>query len=125
MPIYEYHCPKCKKDVSIFFLSFADAGNGAAICPDCGSKKLERILSKVAVIKERQTAAKASQSARNVVKDDNPKELANTMTKAIRESSADYGDDFKEVKSRLEKGESATSVEKSMRKRVGETMQTH
>jgi putative FmdB family regulatory protein len=125
MPIYEYHCPKCKKDVSIFFLSFADAQKGSAICPECGSKKLERILSKVAVIKERQTTTKASLPEQNIVKDDNPKELAGVMNEAARKSSEDFGDDFKEVKSRLEKGESAASIEKSMRKRVGESMQTH
>ncbi len=125
MPIYEYHCPECKKDVSIFFLSFSDARNEAAICPECGSKKLERILSSVSVIKERPAGPQVAKTAQNISKEDDSKELAGTMNKAARESSADYGDDFKEVKSRLEKGESATSIEKSMRKRVGESMQTH
>ncbi|MFI5322484.1 MAG: zinc ribbon domain-containing protein [Thermodesulfobacteriota bacterium] len=125
MPIYEYHCSICKKVVSIFFLSYSDARNEATLCPECGSAKLERILSSVSVIKERQMGPQVAGTTQNIVKDDKPKELANAMSEAVRESSADYGDDFKEVKSRLEKGESATSVEKSMRKRVGESMQTH
>jgi putative FmdB family regulatory protein len=93
MPIYEYRCNDCEKEVSIFFLSFADAQSEEALCPECGSKRLER-------------------------------SLARTMDDAARKSSANYGDDFKEVKSRLEKGESATSIEKSMRKRVGESMES-
>jgi putative FmdB family regulatory protein len=110
MPIYEYYCPKCKKDVTIFFLSFSDAREETAICPECGEKNLERILSSVSVIKERRSGSQAADNAHNSVKGEDP---------------ADFGDDFKEVKSRLEKGESPTSVEKSMRKRVGESMQTH
>ena len=125
MPIYEYYCPKCKKDVSIFYLSFSDAQKGAAICPECGYEKLERILSSVSIIKERQTGYQAAKTTQNIPKGDDSKELAGVMDKAVRKSSDDYGDDFKEVKSRLEKGESATSIEKSMRKRVGESMQTH
>jgi putative FmdB family regulatory protein len=125
MPIYEYYCPKCKKDVTIFFLSFSDPREETAICPECREKNLERILSSVSVIKERRSGSQAADNAHNSVKGEDPGALASTMNKAAGESSADFGDDFKEVKSRLEKGESPTSVEKSMRKRVGESMQTH
>jgi putative FmdB family regulatory protein len=123
MPIYEYRCQGCEKEVSIFFLSFAEARNEEALCPECGSKNLERIVSGVSVLKEKKPVAQ-NPSHRSTFKEDDPGSLARTMDDAARKSSANYGDDFKEVKSRLEKGESATSVEKSMRKRVGESMET-
>jgi len=47
------------------------------------------------------------------------------MRREKSKSSQNYGDDFKEVAHRLEKGENANSVEKSLRKRVGEEMETH
>ena len=123
MPIYEYLCNDCEKEVSIFFLSFADARSEEALCPECGSKKLERIVSGVSVLKEKKPVAQTP-SYRSTFKEDDPGSLARTMDDAARKSSANYGDDFKEVKSRLEKGESATSIEKSMRKRVGESMES-
>lgn len=125
MPIYEYHCHDCEKEVSIFFLSFSEAEKETAICPECGTKKLERVFSSVSVVKGSRPSGPQAPAPINNTKEDNPKELASTMNTAARSSSADYGDDFREVKSRLEKGESAVSVEKSMRKRVGESMQTH
>ncbi|MCL4245812.1 MAG: hypothetical protein KJ002_11890, partial [Candidatus Dadabacteria bacterium] len=101
-----------------------DARNEEAVCPECGSGKLERIVSGVAVLKEKKPASRTSSSGGAAHKEDDPGSLARTMDDAARKSSADYGDDFKEVKGRLEKGESATSIEKRMRKRVGESMDT-
>ena len=39
MPIYEYYCSDCSKDVSIFFLSYTEAVQTTATCPECGNKK--------------------------------------------------------------------------------------
>lgn len=124
MPIYEYHCSECKKDVSILFLSFSEADEKEPICPECGNKKLERLLSSVALIHKKTNSTK-SKSPKDITVNEHPKSLASTMRKSSSKSRADYGDDFKEVANRLEKGESSTSIEKSLRKRVGEGMQTH
>ena len=124
MPIYEYECHDCEKEVSIFFLSFSDAENEEALCPECGSKKLERIVSGVAVLKEKKPVAQTPSSGSSTHKAEDTRSLARTMDDAARKSSKGYGDDFKEVKGRLEKGESSTSIEKRMRKRVGESMDT-
>ncbi|MGD9652511.1 MAG: zinc ribbon domain-containing protein [Candidatus Dadabacteria bacterium] len=124
MPIYEYECHDCEKEVSIFFLSFSDAENEEALCPECGSKKLERIVSGVAVLKEKKPVARTPSSGGTAHKAEDTRSLARTMDDAARKSSKGYGDDFKEVKGRLEKGESSTSIEKRMRKRVGESMDT-
>ena len=42
------------------------------------------------------------------------------MRSSMRKSGQDYGTEFKEVAHRLEKGESANSIEKSLRNRSGE-----
>ncbi|MEE9238865.1 MAG: zinc ribbon domain-containing protein [Thermodesulfobacteriota bacterium] len=124
MPIYEYFCSDCNKDVSILFLSFSEAIENNPACPDCGNKKLERLLSKVSIAHNKKEPDTFKTPTINSNLED-PKSLADTMNKTSSNSKADYGDDFREVAGRLKKGESATSIEKKLRKRVGETMETH
>ena len=126
MPIYEYHCKDCDKDVEVFFLSLSDASEKTPECPDCAGVKLERIISSVSVVKENDPSAGHSTSSQKQkpYKEDT-KSLSDAMKKAERGSKGGYGDDFKEVAGRLEKGESSTSIEKKMRDRVGEKMGTH
>ncbi len=42
MPIYEFHCEKCKRDSEILVRSSNWKG---AACPHCGSKKLSKKFS--------------------------------------------------------------------------------
>jgi putative FmdB family regulatory protein len=44
MPIYEYACHGCRKKVSVFQRSVSTVT--AARCPECGSEKLDRLISK-------------------------------------------------------------------------------
>ncbi len=44
MPMYEFYCRDCKKDVSVI-LTMKEREAGAATCPKCGGKKLETVLS--------------------------------------------------------------------------------
>lgn len=125
MPIYEYHCSECSKDVSIFFLSYTEAKENTPSCPDCGNKKLERLLSQVSISQNtKEIQANKTTTTKNSDLED-PKSLAREMDKGISNSKADYGEDFKEVKGRLEKGETPVSIETKMRKRVGEKMSSH
>ncbi|MHC4563026.1 MAG: FmdB family zinc ribbon protein [Planctomycetota bacterium] len=41
MPIYEYHCLSCEKDVELLVRT----ANARPECPECGSKELERLFS--------------------------------------------------------------------------------
>ena len=126
MPIYEYHCEDCDKEVEVFFLSFTDAESVAPECPGCGGRGLERIISSVAVVKENAPpeSEPESKQAQKPYREDT-KALAETMRKAERGIKGGYGDDFKEVAGRLERGESSESIEKKMRDRVGEKMGAH
>jgi putative FmdB family regulatory protein len=41
MPLYEYHCQACQHDVEVLVRNSQEKPE----CPDCGSKKLEKLLS--------------------------------------------------------------------------------
>lgn len=43
MPLYSYHCTKCDKDVELLINS-----SDTPVCPACGGKKLERLVSRTA-----------------------------------------------------------------------------
>ncbi|MBI2527593.1 MAG: zinc ribbon domain-containing protein [Candidatus Rokubacteria bacterium] len=40
MPLYEFYCEKCKKEVSMT-LTIGERDRGEYTCPGCGSKKLQ------------------------------------------------------------------------------------
>lgn len=125
MPIYEYNCRDCKKTFSILFLSISEADSEEALCPECGKKNLERLVSGVSVIKGSSKPGKNQPVKSEKTSSNDPTSLAQTMNKESSKSGRDYGDDFKEVKHRLEKGENPDSIEKTLRKRVGEEMGVH
>jgi putative FmdB family regulatory protein len=40
MPLYSYHCGRCDKDVELLIGS-----SGTPVCPGCGGRKMERLVS--------------------------------------------------------------------------------
>ena len=38
MPIYKFHCPKCKKSFELLLVRF----DAKAVCPQCGNDKIKR-----------------------------------------------------------------------------------
>lgn len=121
MPIYEYNCPRCRKEVSIFFLTLSEALKEKPACPECGSKKLGRVMSNISSVSKADDVKKTGvPNAADGTED--TASLARAMRESSRKSKADYGEQFREVAGRLEKGESSKSIEKTLRKRVGETM---
>ena len=129
MPIYEYDCFGCNTLVEIFFRSFADLETKEIICPTCEGTNLERRISQVSVVNtnKRDYPGQSTATASAQTTDDklDSKVLAQTMHRTERTAGQDLGAEFKEVANRLEKGETATSIEKSLRKRVGQSMGTH
>lgn len=127
MPIYEYVCDDCQSQVEIFFRSFADLETKEPVCPECQGQHLTRLISKVAVVEggSSQAATGSPANASGTAVKDDSQTLAQTMRQASQAAGQDLGSDFKEVAKRLERGESAHSVETSLRKRVGEKMGPH
>lgn len=122
MPIYEYICSDCRSQVEIFFRTMSELETKEPVCPECQGRNLERLISSVAVVQSGPPKAAGQTAA--TVKDDS-RALARTMRQAGQTAGQDLGRDFNEVAKRLERGEKATSVEKSLRKRVGEKMGPH
>ncbi|MFN8639448.1 MAG: zinc ribbon domain-containing protein [Dehalococcoidia bacterium] len=49
MPIYEYRCDDCDRVTSVFVRSVTSSVE--AVCEHCGSKRLQRMMSRVARVK--------------------------------------------------------------------------
>ncbi|HKQ32877.1 MAG TPA: zinc ribbon domain-containing protein, partial [Thermodesulfobacteriota bacterium] len=124
MPIYEYHCPGCNKEVSIFFLTVSEAEAEKPACPECGSRNLGRLISNISAVSKPDNAKKKDAPEKSPAAVEDTAALARVMRDEGRKSKTGYGEQFGEVTARLEKGESSESIEKSLRKRVGETMET-
>jgi putative FmdB family regulatory protein len=43
MPHYEFHCEKCRKDVTMV-LSISQRERGDYTCPECGGKQLQPLM---------------------------------------------------------------------------------
>jgi putative FmdB family regulatory protein len=43
MPLYEFHCDKCRKEVSLT-LSMSEKEKGDVKCPQCGSSELRALV---------------------------------------------------------------------------------
>ncbi len=125
MPIYEYQCDDCQNQVEIFFRSFSDLDTKTPTCPECQGQNLERLISNVAIVEGGDSVTNLPNTSASATVTNDSKTLAQTMRRASQKSGQDLGNDFKEVASRLERGESARSVETSLRKRVGEKMDPH
>ena len=43
MPLYEFFCDKCEKEVSVT-MTISERGKGRATCPHCGSHELRPLM---------------------------------------------------------------------------------
>ena len=122
MPIYEYTCNDCKRRVSLLWRSFADAADRQAACPRCGSARLTRLMSRVALLRSEESRldSLADPSAMSGLDENDPKSLARFMRKMASETGEDLGSEFDEVVGRLEAGEDPEAIEKSMPELAGE-----
>ena len=122
MPIYEYQCEDCQAQVEIFLRNFAERDTKEIACPRCHGHKLERLMSRVSLVNSvAQIPASGGAAMQSSSNQSDPEALAQTM----RRAGKNMGRDFNEVAGRLERGESPTSIETSLRKRVGEDKGAH
>jgi putative FmdB family regulatory protein len=116
MPIYEYHCPDCRKRVSVFFRTFSEASDAAARCPRCNGANLRRLVSRVAVLKSEESRLEnmADDSYMAGLENEDPRALASFMRKMSDEMGEPMDSEMNEVVQRLERGESPEAIEESM-----------
>jgi putative FmdB family regulatory protein len=116
MPIYEYDCPDCRRRVSLFFRTFADADMDAAVCPACQGTNLRRRISRVTVLRAEGSGldSLADDSFMSGLEQEDPRAIAGMMRKMSDEMGEPLDPEMHEVVQRLERGESPESIEQSM-----------
>jgi len=101
MPIYEYRCLACKKRTSVFVRSMSSAVSAA--CEHCGSKKLTRLISRVAV--HRGGVDFDDPAAIDDIDESDPRAVARWARRMRDEMGEDMGPEFDEMVGRMEAGE--------------------
>ena len=122
MPIYEYRCADCRRRMSVFFRTFAEAEQGQPTCTHCGSQHLTRLVSRVRVIRSEESRLDDLSDMDDFpdVDENDPRSLGRWMRKMSEETGEDLGPEFDEVVGRLEAGENPEEIEKSMPELMGE-----
>lgn len=106
MPIYEFRCLACKRRTSIFVRSVSSPVR--AKCEHCGSARLARMISKVAV--HRGGIDFDDPSSFDDIDEDDPKAMARMMRQMGEESGEALGPEFEDMIGRIEAGEDPDAV---------------
>ncbi len=95
---------------------FAEAEGKQPTCPRCGSANLERLVSRVRVIRSEASRLEdlSDPSFLSDLDENDPRSMARMMRRMADEVGEDIGPEFDEVVGRLEAGESPEEIEKSM-----------
>jgi putative FmdB family regulatory protein len=122
MPIFEYRCQACGKRTSMLFRSMSAVNHARAVCTFCSSKRLERMVSRVRVLRGDGSETLGPQGDvdpsllgdMNGLDESDPRALGRFMRKMADETGEDLGPEFSEVIGRLEKGEDPERIERAM-----------
>ncbi len=125
MPIYEYVCLDCRRRVTLFFRTLSEAEKATPTCPHCGSTRLVRRISRVAVVRSEESRLESMMDTDFLsgLDENDPRSLARFMRRMSEELGEDLGDEFEEVVDRLEAGESPEEIEKQMPDLAGESIE--
>ncbi len=105
MPIYEYRCHSCRRRVSVFFRSFNSVDD--PVCPECGSTRLTKLVSRVAVMKSEESRLEelADPSSLSGLDENDPKSIARWAKQMGSALGEDLGPEYEEMIDRMEAGE--------------------
>lgn len=108
MPIYEYRCADCGKVSS--FLTLSVSSSLEPVCSSCGSLRMKRLVSRVAVFRSEESRLEslADPSKFADLDENDPRSVARWMKKMGRELGEDLGEDFEsELDQAVEEAEKA------------------
>lgn len=107
MPIYDYRCSGCGRRASLYFQTFSAADSAEPVCPRCGSTGLERLVSRVAVLRSEESRLEdlADPSSFGDLDENDPKSMARWARRMSQELGEDMGDEFNEIVEQMEAGE--------------------
>ncbi len=104
MPIYEYGCFDCRKRSSTFVRSMSTTVE--AKCEHCGSKKVRRLISRVAVGRSSSGSPEDFDESMFADVDENdPRSMAKFARRMRDEMGEDMGPDFDQAIEQMEAGE--------------------
>ena len=117
MPIYEYRCDHCGRRETLFLKSFSEKADPR--CSRCGSRKMTKLLSHVAVLK-RTGGGSHDEGDSGRLRQTDPVSAARAMRKMYEGIGADPGVEFHEIVDRLESGQSPDSISERLHEKKGE-----
>lgn len=92
MPIYEYRCHECRKKFELLILSTEKSS--PVQCVHCESKNVERLISRVRVIRSEESRLESLADPSKMSFDENdPRSVAKWVKKIGKEAGEDIGDD--------------------------------
>ncbi|MCY4114183.1 MAG: zinc ribbon domain-containing protein [Chloroflexi bacterium] len=116
MPVFDYRCHDCRRRSTKLFKTFAAVHDPP--CPHCGSDRLERLLSRVAIV--RGSASDDSlgdddfsgmDAAMEGLESGDPRSLARMTRQMSEEMGEDLPDEFEPMLRRMESGEMPDDAE--------------
>ena len=108
MPIYEFRCKACRKRTSVFVRSVGEPA--APACGHCGSNKVERVFSRVAVLRGDEGLDLAESSLGDIDESD-PRSVAKWVRKMSREMGEPLDADMQGELERMEAGETGDDLD--------------
>jgi putative FmdB family regulatory protein len=106
MPIYEFACGGCRKNVSVFQRSMTTAT--VARCPECGSDQLTRLISKFAFrrsMPDFDDGPDFGDDMMDDVDENDPRSVARWARRMGEQMGEELPPDFNEQIARMEAGE--------------------
>ncbi|MGE0227056.1 MAG: zinc ribbon domain-containing protein [Dehalococcoidia bacterium] len=106
MPLYQFDCSGCAKRVEILFRSVTTTKK--PVCPECGSKKLKKVMSRVARIKSTRERFEDIDHVREAAElngSSDPAVFARWARRVGAEYDEELGTNYRELAERAEAGE--------------------
>lgn len=106
MPIYQFDCAGCQRRVEILFRSVNSTKQ--PVCPECGSRKLKKVIARVARIRsarERFEGVDHQREAAEIGGSSDPAVFARWARRVGAEYDEELGTNYRELAERAEAGE--------------------
>jgi putative FmdB family regulatory protein len=104
MPVYEFACNACRAKVSVFVRSMSSEVN--AVCDRCGGRNLQRLISRVTVLRGASNSGGLDDGGMlDDVDYNDPRSIARWARSMRDEMGEDAGPEFDEALERMERGD--------------------